>query len=161
MKPIEGALQLHNSVTKHDTLLNASAQMPLSSFLSKETILDLQHYFFTPGFHTITVKDRAQGRALFLPLLHSLENYFANAMLSTQGSYAGCEDLYTIMREKRVLSKRGALEEYLAQACYYDMLFIEGTADLLQSSWFGKFEHLLVEYGILKTTSIILLSYEK
>ena len=51
------------------------------------------------------------------------------------------------------------LNEFMATAFHYDFLVIEGTKELLQTSWFGAFEQLLLEYDIMNSTPILMLVY--
>ena len=131
--------------------------------LSDEEILEIQEYFLTPGLHIIKVADVMTGRILLARFLEALGYYFSDkAVLSLTRKTIpeGCADIYTELVETGSLHDYDALQNYIASSFYYDFLAIEGTHELLNNPWFGRFEYVLRESCAGETTPIILFFYD-
>lgn len=130
-------------------------------YLSEQEILILQSYLLKPGFHSIQVPDIVQGRVLLRTFVSSL-NYFSRVALLSEienGELTECINIASELKAVHAYSDPGQLEQYMLHAWDYDFLAIEGTKDLLSADWFGRFEQLLIDYDLIKTTPVLMLFY--
>ncbi len=127
--------------------------------LREQDIMSLQALFLTPGFHCITVGNREIGRSLIDSCISSVNHYSQPAFLGSSAAPEEYLDLYQEFASWDALHNHENLEQYMAGFFYFDVLIIEGTKDLLQDQWFGKFEQLLIDYSMPQTLPIIMLLY--
>ncbi len=158
----EGRVVKHSEKAQQPLCSAVAKDVKKRASLSEQKILELQDYFLTPGLHVVKVGNRESGRQLLTQFLQSLQYYSAIAVVSSNGWLMPAEyhDLYSELDEAAALFKKEALEEYILRSFNYDFLAIEGTSDLLRAAWFGRFEHLLIEYDIARSIPIILFMYE-
>lgn len=154
MKHFEKAQQLLSRAVAKDVKKRAS--------LSEQDILTLQDYFLTPGLHLVKAENQEESRLLLAQFLYSFQYYSSIAILGTNewSMPEDYHDLYKELGETSALFKKEAMEDYLSCTFPHDFLAIEGTPDLLRSAWFGRFEHLLIQYEIVRTIPIIIFIYE-
>lgn len=148
-----------------DQLLQTSATRNITrtDWLGEQEILDLQDYFLTPGFHFLKTTDPETGRELLTQFIQVLQYHYADvAVLSTSKRSFSFEyhDLYKELMHAKGFNKKEALEKYLLDSFYYDLVVIEGTKELLASHWFGRFENLLNTFAITEKTPVVLLYYD-
>ena len=129
-------------------------------FLSEQEIFALNSYFFTPGFHCIKVPTVEAGRRLLQDYTASCSHFVDSAFLSTLPIPADYRNLYEELRASDALSgEKGNLEEFVLRSVTQEFLVIEATAELLKTFWFSMFEQLLIDYNIMKETTIIMFMY--
>ncbi|MBA2306522.1 hypothetical protein H0W26_00060 [Candidatus Dependentiae bacterium] len=129
-------------------------------FLSEQEVLALYPYFFSPGFHCIKVPTVEAGRSLFEKYTLSVGHVVDSAFLTTMPLSDDFYNLYDELHVADMLSEeKGYLEEFVLRSINHDFLIIEATAELLKSTWFGIFEQLLIDYNIMKETTIIMFMY--
>ena len=128
--------------------------------LSEQEVLVLNSYFFSPGFHCIKVPTIEAGRRLLSEYTSSCSHFVDSAFLSTIPIPEEYHNLYRDLGESGALSgEKGSLEEFILQSITHEFLVIEATSDLLKTAWFGRFEQLLIDYDIMKETTIIMFMY--
>ncbi len=129
-------------------------------FLSEQEVLAFQSYFFSPGFHCLKVPTIETGRRLLHDYTSLCSHFMNSAFLSMMPVPDEYHNLYKELSESGALSgEKGELEEFVLRSINHEFLVIEATAELLKTSWFGLFEQLLIDYNIMKETTIIMLMY--
>lgn len=127
--------------------------------LSEQEILAFHSYLFSPGFHCIKVPSIAAGRGLLEEYASSCAYVIDSAFLSMTPAPNGHRNLYEELCVMDAFSEEGRLEEFILCSLTQEFLIIEATAELLKTPWFGKFEQLLIDYNIMKETTIIMFLY--
>ncbi len=146
----------HNEKAQQRPLDVVSKDVKKRTSLSEQEILDLQRAFLQPGFQVVTVSDLKASREVLSHFLDTF-GYFSLPAMLRSGSWRlpqGCTDLFHELVQ--VVRKNEAMEEYMADFFQYDFLAIEGSQDLLNASWFGKFEQILIAYGIAHKIPVVL-----
>ncbi len=125
-------------------------------------IMSLQEHFLNPGMHCIDVDNQEQGRRLLRLGLDSLGIHTDVAILTVPpyNLPQGYKDLYAELDAWDALTlDNGMLEEYLLSVFECDFLVLEYTRELIQQTWYGKFEQLLHEYSISKSIPVVIFLY--
>lgn len=130
---------------------------------SEVQILELQDKFLSEGIHHIKVADIAAGRNLVHTFLDSLTVYHEVACLTV--SNAPLESYITNIYHELLLQgyidqyEARNLEEFFIEQFYFDCLWIECTAELMEQSWFADFQINLLNFKLDRQMPIIMISY--
>ncbi|MBA3751542.1 hypothetical protein H0X06_01905 [Candidatus Dependentiae bacterium] len=131
-----------------------------NDYLSEQEVLALHTYFFSPGFHCIKVPSVEAGRRVLSEYMRSFNYFLDGALLSTSPVPDEYVDLYAELKAHNALpGEKGDMEEFILQLLHHEFLAIEATAELLKTPWFGMFEQLLIDYNIMKETTIVMFMY--
>jgi hypothetical protein len=123
--------------------------------LSDENVLALQDYFLTTGLHIFRVPNAVVGRALIDVFINASGHRVG--LLSTDYVPSAYFNVYHDLLMHDALTKDGGLEDYILTSVSWDVLVIEGTPELFQSSWYGQFEQLLIDYEIITKIPVFVL----
>lgn len=129
--------------------------------ISEYDILELQELFLTYGLHSIKIPTMPFGRDLVVRFLDSLQCYsnVACLSLSTRPLRPGIVNLYDELALYGALAhSHTTLESFLLENFYYDFLWIEMSQELDESPWYWYLEQKLLDFNLIKTLPIVLLS---
>lgn len=167
MKRLTNEHTLSNVCARHYQLPTLAYSKTLSAKTwCEHTILAMQEKFLTNGFQHITVSDGAAGRELVMTFVNSLHCYHNVAALTLEQEPLpqNMTDLYVQLVQNNCLAAtraENAMEEFLLDTFYYDLLWIEATPKLLEQSWFVEFEHEISSLQLDEKLPIVMISYDE
>lgn len=129
--------------------------------ISEYDIIELQELFLTYGLHSIKVPSLSFGRDLVIKFLDSLQCYSNVACLSLSPRPLRPQfiNLYEELGLSGALAhSHTGLETFLIDNFYYDFLWIEMSQELDEAPWYWYFEQKLLDFNLVKTLPILLLT---
>lgn len=133
-----------------------------TSYLDTAThrqILDLQEKFLTKGFHHISAKNVAEGRAIIYQFLHALRLYHDVACITVDKSplKPSITDLY-----RELVTNDGQLnylENYFTELFIFDFVWIEMAKDLVDNTVVKFLKHEMARFGLGQQIPIVTIAY--